>query len=295
MLTGSSLCALAVAALRGTHQVARSNTVSAVGFGLVPLTAFALADRIDDFLILQGAGMALVAAWGAVTIRRQRPAPPAPHHHLEPTMRTLLRYGVRRLPGDVALPALFTYPTFAVAAVLPGGAEAGYVGFTTSAVTLICSFFGMLTPVLLPRLSRLFHRPGRDGATVRMLTALPVFAAGLASAAAAVFALLAPVLVRGFLGPEFAPATGVLRAGVLAAIPLAMFYAARPTLDALLETPVISRLLLVCLAIEVLLTHAAQSVFAPPYAAVLALCAAATVLGVCSERLVVRALRTDPS
>ncbi|MEU4428151.1 oligosaccharide flippase family protein [Actinoplanes sp. NPDC024001] len=295
MLTGNCLCTLAAAALRGTHQVARSNTVSAVGLGLVPVIAFALADRIDDFLVLQGSGMVLVAAWGAVTVRRQRPAPPAPHHGADPTMRTLLRYGVRRLPGDIALPALFTYPTFAVAAVLPGSPEAGYVGFTTSAVTLICSFFGMLTPVLLPRLSRLFHRSGKDGATLRMLTSLPVSAAGLAAVAAAVFAVFAPLLVRGFLGPEFAPAVGVLRAGVVAAIPFAMYYAARPTLDALLEAPVMSRLLLACLALEVLLTHVTQSVLAPTYAAVVALCGAAAVLGVCSERLVVRALRTGLS
>ncbi|MEV6300069.1 oligosaccharide flippase family protein [Actinoplanes sp. NPDC051861] len=291
MLTGNCLCTLAAAALRGTHQVARSNTISAVGLGLIPIIAFPLADRIDDFLIMQGAGTAMVAVWGAATVRRQRPAKPAPHQTSEPTLRTLFSYGVRRLPGDMALPALFTYPTFAVAAARPGGPDAGYAGFATSAVTLICSFFGMLTPVLLPRLSRLFHRPGEDGATLRMLTVLPFFAAALATAAAALFALAAPVLVRGFLGPEFTEATGVLRVGVLAAIPLAVFYAARPTLDALLDTPVVSRVLLGCLAAQVLFTHLLSLVVATAYAAVLALGAAAVILGVCSERLVARALR----
>ncbi|MFC7528303.1 lipopolysaccharide biosynthesis protein [Actinoplanes sp. GCM10030250] len=302
MLFGNSLCTLATAALRGTHQVARSNAISTVGLGLVPLIAFPLADRIDDFLVLQGAGMTMVAAWGAGTVRRRRPASPAPHRTSEPTLQTLFAYGLRRLPGDMALPALFTYPTFAVAAALPGGPEAGYVGFATSAVTLICSFFGMLTPVLLPRLSRFFHRTGPDrtgpdrtgpddGATMRMLIRLPLLAAALASAAAGVFALIAPALVKGFLGPEFAAAAGVLRVGVLAAIPLAVFYAARPTLDALLDTPVISRVLLACLAVQVLLTHATSVLLPPAHAAVLSLCAAATILGVCSQRMVIRALR----
>jgi O-antigen/teichoic acid export membrane protein len=293
MLAGNCLCTLAVAALRGTHQVLPANIVTGAGLGLTPLVAFAAAERIDDFLILQGAGMTAVAVWGMIAVRRRGPAPPAPHGRaVEPTLKTLIGYGVRRLPGELALPALFTYPTFAVAAAMPGGPEAGYVGFTTSAVTLICAVFGMLTPVLLPRLSRLFHRAGEDRTTYRILALLPFFAAGVATVAVTAFALLAPVLVRHFLGPEFAAATGVLRLGVLAAVPLAMFYAARPSLDALLETPVIGRLLLCCLGLEVLLTHLAQQALTPPYAAVLALCGAATLLGVCSERLVIRALRT---
>ncbi|WP_229072812.1 lipopolysaccharide biosynthesis protein [Actinoplanes sp. DH11] len=295
MLIGNCLCSMAVAALRGTHQVARANTIAAVGFGLIPVIAFPLADRIDDFLMLQGAGMTLVAAWGTLTVRHRSPAPPAPHEaRPEPSLRILIGYGLRRLPGDMALPALFTYPTFAVAVALPGSPEAGYVGFVTSAITLICSVFGTLTPVLLPRLSRAFNTSsasvGEGGPTRRMLLRLPLFAAALAAAAAAVFAFFAPALVSGFLGPEFAAAAGVLRLGVLAAVPLAMFYAARPTLDALLDRPVISRLLLGCLLLQVVLTQLAQLVLSAPYAALLALCLAAAVLGSWSERLVVRAL-----
>lgn len=292
MLVGNCLCTTAVAALRGTHQVARANTLAAAGFGLIPVLVFPLTDRIDDFLILQGVGMTLAAVGGTLAVRRRSPAPPAPHRPgPDPTLRTLIGYGLRRLPGDMALPALFTYPTFAVAAARPGGPEAGYVGFTSSAVTLICSFFGTLTPVLLPRLSRLFHAAADNEATRRMLLRLPLYAALLAAAAAAVFAVFAAALVAGFLGPEFGAAAGILRLGVLSAIPLAMFYAARPTLDALLDRPVISRLLLGCLALQVTLTHAGQALLPAAHAAVLALCAAAAVLGCCSERLVVRALR----
>ncbi|WP_045747711.1 lipopolysaccharide biosynthesis protein [Actinoplanes rectilineatus] len=289
LLAGNCLCTLTTAALRGTHQVTRSNIVAGIGLGAVPLLAFPFAARIDDFLILQGLGMGSVAVIGILTVRRRSPAPRIPGP--EPTLRLLMGYGVKRLPGDLALPALFTLPTFAVATARPGAPEAGYVGFATSAVTLICSLFGTLTPVLLPRLSGLFHSPGDDASTHRMLTLLPVVAAALATGAAAVFGLFAPALVHGFLGPEFTAAIGVLRVGVLAAIPLAMFYAARPTLDALTDTPVISRLLCVCLVLQVVLTYAAMFFLPAPYAAVAAMCGAATVLGWRAERLVVRALR----
>ncbi|BAL90897.1 putative polysaccharide biosynthesis protein [Actinoplanes missouriensis 431] len=295
MLIGNCLCSTAVAALRGSHQVARANTISAVGFGLTPILAVPAAGPVEHFLLAQGAGMILVAAWGTFTVRHRSPAPPAPAwSRSEPTLRTLMGYGLRRLPGDMALPALFTYPTFAVAVALPGGPEAGFVGFASSAVTLICSLFGTLTPVLLPRLSRLFqHGAVADGPdpTRSMLLRLPLYAALLAAVAAAFVASVAPTLVTGFLGPEFTGAIGVLRLGVLSAIPLAVFYAARPTLDALLDRPVISRLLLACLALQVTVTHVAQLTLPAPHAAVLALCVAATVLGAGAHHLVVRALR----
>ncbi|MEU4692643.1 hypothetical protein [Actinoplanes sp. NPDC023714] len=290
MLVGNCLCTMAVAALRGTHQVARANTIAAVGFGLIPVLVFSLADRVEDFLILQGAGMTVVAAWGTLTVRHSPGVEEGAGQAIR--LRSLIAYGVKRLPGDLALPALFTYPTFAVAVASPGGPEAGYVGFATSAVTLICSIFGTLTPVLLPRLSRFFHLAPADGGgtTRKLLVRLPFYAALLAAAATLIFSLFSEALVAGFLGPSFAAAAPILRLGVLSAIPLAMFYAARPTLDALLDRPVISRLLLGCLVLQVAVTHLAELVLPPAHAGVLALCVAASVLGFRSERLVVRAL-----
>nr|GID88887.1 hypothetical protein Ade03nite_78110 [Actinoplanes derwentensis] len=287
LLTGTCLCTVTIAALRGTHQIVHANVVAGAGLGLVPLAAIQITGGIESFLILQGAGAAVVAVAGMVTVRRR----PAPHPGKpEPDLKTLLGYGVKRLPADMALPALFTYPTLVVAAALPGGGEAGYVGFVTSATTLICSLFGTLSPVLLPRLSRMFHRSGQDGHTLRTLTSLPVLAGALAAIAAVTIALAAPYLIRGFLGPEFDAAVGVLHVGIFAAVPLAMFYAARPVLDALPEPPRLNRLLLGCLGLQVVLTHAAMLVLAPPYAALVAMAAAATLLGIWSVALVERAL-----
>ncbi|GIF03987.1 lipopolysaccharide biosynthesis protein [Actinoplanes siamensis] len=288
MLGGNCLCAVGLTALRGNHQVLDSNLVSGIALGLIPLIAFVSADAIEDFLIIQGAGAAAVGIWGALVVRR-RPTTPAPDH--EPNLRTLMAYGVRRMPGDVALPTLYTFPTFAVAVTMPGRPEAGYVGFTTSAVTLICSFFALLTPVLMPRLSRLFHRTGESPGVRQLLTALPVLAGALAVAPTAVIMVGAPALVRWFLGAEFAAAVPLLRLGVLAAIPLAMFYAARPTMDTLLEPKLVSRLLLACLALEMVVTAIGTVFLAPPRAAVLGLAASATALGIDAVGLAARAVR----
>jgi O-antigen/teichoic acid export membrane protein len=291
MLAGNCLCTTSVAALRGTGQVAFANLTSLAGLAVVPVTAFSLASGIESFLVLQGAGMlgvagCAVAAIAAPAGRRERGAEPDG----EASLRRLVRYGLGRTPGDLALPALFAFPTFAVANALPGTGDAGYVGFMTSAVTLVCSVFAMLSPVLLPRLSVTFHNPGGGASMHRGLLLLPLAAAGTAAVIGAVVALLAPVLVRGFLGTEFAGAEPVLRLGLLAAVPVAMFYAIRPTLDALQEVPMTAWLLVASLAIEVPLTYALRLVMHPPFAAVLAFVLAAATLGVAGHLVLVRAM-----
>ncbi|MFI1993593.1 lipopolysaccharide biosynthesis protein [Actinoplanes sp. NPDC020271] len=292
MLGGNCLCSAGLAALRGNHQILDSNLIYGLGLGLIPLVAFLSAETIEEFLIIQGAGATAVGLWGTLVVRR-RPATTVEGQ--EPTLRTLLAYGIRRMPGEVALPTLYTFPTFAVAVAMPGQPDAGYVGFTTSAVTLICSFFAMLTPVLMPRLSRLFHRAGENAGVRQLLTALPVIAGMLAALPTAVILVFAPVLVHGFLGREFSSAVPILRLGVLAAIPLAMFYAARPTMDTLLEPKFMSRLLIACLALEIVVTAIGTVFLTPPHAAVLGLAAAATALGFDGVGLAAYAVRLPRS
>ncbi|WP_436529521.1 lipopolysaccharide biosynthesis protein [Actinoplanes sp. HUAS TT8] len=288
MLGGNCLCTCGLAALRGNHQVVDSNLISGLGLGLIPLVAFVSADGIEEFLVIQGIGAAAVGVWGTLVVRRR---PAFPTEDQEPNLKTLIAYGIRRMPGEVALPTLYTFPTFAVAVTMPGHPEAGYVGFVTSAVTLICSLFAMLTPVLLPRLSRLFHRAGEDAVVRQLLTVLPVVAGVLAAVPTLVIFLFAPLLVHGFLGDEFTGAIPMLRLGVFAAIPLAMFYAARPTMDTLLEPKFMSRLLLGCLALEIVVTAIGTVFLAPAYAAVLGLAAAATALGFDAVGLAAYAVR----
>jgi O-antigen/teichoic acid export membrane protein len=102
--------------------------------------------------------------------------------------------------------------------------------------------------------------------------------------------VLASLLVRGFLGADFAGAEPVLRLGLLAAVPLAVFYAVRPTLDALQEHPVTTWLLLGSLVVEISLTYALGLVLSPALAAVLAFGLAAAVLGSASYLALTRAM-----
>jgi O-antigen/teichoic acid export membrane protein len=115
---------------------------------------------------------------------------------------------------------------------------------------------------------------------------------GLAALGTAALLLAAPVVVREFLGPEFSPAVRVLRVGLLAAVPLAGFYAARPTLDALQDVPVTAKLLLGCFALEVLVTYLGGQFLTPTSAAVLGFGVGAGALGILSYLALLLAVRT---
>ncbi|GAA0581575.1 hypothetical protein GCM10010172_78210 [Paractinoplanes ferrugineus] len=279
MTAGNCLLTAAVAALRGTGRAGRSNLASLAGYGLVPILAFAVTTRIDVFLIVQGAAMAALAWWvvgmaGDPVGTNPRPAPP---------LRVLVRYGLRRTPGDIALPGLFAFPTFFVASTSPSPADVGYIGFAGSAITLICSLFGMLSPVLLPRLSGHADATAAAGRgfgaeLARGLRLLPFAAAGVAAVISLVFVVAATPVLRSFLGASFVGGEDVVRFGVPVSIPLAMFYAARPTIDALREAPVTAGLLVGCLAAEVLCTLGASLVLPALPAALVGFWVAALLL-----------------
>jgi O-antigen/teichoic acid export membrane protein len=291
MLGGNCLCTISLAALRGNGQAAASNLTLGIGFGVTPPAAFAAADRIEDFLIIQGLATAIVGA-GAMLAVRSGPGPAATP---EPDIKTLISYGVHRMPGELALPGFYTLPTLAVAVTMPGSPQAGYVGFTTSAVTLICSVFAMLTPVLMPRISRLARQPAEHRGVRRLLTVLPLLAAAAAAVPTAVVAGFAPLMVRKFLGGEFGDAIPVLRLGVLAAVPLAMFYAARPALDTLVDATVVSRLLVSSLLLQCVTTALGTAVLPPPHAAMLGLITGAIALGCQAAGRAAHALRRRPA
>jgi len=299
LTAGVCLCTVSMAALRGSGQVGLSVLASLLGFGVLPLLAFAVTDEIDVFLTLQGVAMAALACWGIAEAgprRAELRASPRP----APPLRVLLRYGIRRTPGDVALPGLFAFPTFFVAGASHSAAEAGYIGFATSAITLICAVFGMLSPVLLPRLSGHAHDAEAAGRTfgaelAHGLRVLPIAAAGVAAVASAVLLVAATPLVHWFLGADFAGADTVVRFGVPISIPLAVFYAARPTIDALREAPVTTVLLVGSLVVEVVATYGAALAMPAWPAALAGFGAGAVVLAASSYLAMLRAIPVPAS
>ncbi len=103
--------------------------------------------------------------------------------------------------------------------------------------------------------------------------------------------LWAPELIQGYLGDGFSDAVPIVRLGLLASVPLAAFYAARPALDAIQSSPVTVKLMIGSLVLEVVVTILAGRMLAPVYAAVLGLDVAMAFLGILSYVALLAATR----
>jgi O-antigen/teichoic acid export membrane protein len=289
LLVGVCALSITLAVLRGLSKALMASVVLLVGMGVTPLASFLITNSLTGLLSLQSATLVVLSLVVLLVICRPVPPEPGPA-----TVRpkTVLRYALRRVPGDAALPALLTMPTFLVARRSPGSASAGYVGFATSVVVLICAAFATLNMVMLPRLSGRAAEGTLDPVLWARLRALPLVVCGLAVVAAVPALLLAPALVRGYLGSDFGAAVPVMRLGVLAAPPLAVYYAARPTLDALQDRPSTVRILIVALLAEIACFFALDTFLVTSYAAMISFVAATVLLGVSAY---VTLLRVDPA
>lgn len=226
---------LVLSGLRGVAMPVTSSVMGSVGLGLGPLVAIAVSASLVAMFWVQAGVLVLLATLALLRWQRQPTSASsvstASRPGLRAAQRIVVRYGLSRVLGDIALPLVFVLPTLYVAYADEGSA-AGYIGFATSVVMLGCSALATLTPILLPRFSRVLST---GGAISRQWTTIGPFGVALAAlVCTAVGELSSGWVVGWYLGDAFAPAATVTRVCLLAAVPLALFYYSRVVLDAML-------------------------------------------------------------
>ena len=165
--------------------------------------------------------------------------------------RELLRYGLPRVPGELALFGMLALPPVMVAH-REGLAAAGFVSFALSLVQLVASALAPVGTLLLPVVSADAARGewGRIRHTVdRMLLA----GVGVAILLAAGVTLGAPEIIRLLLGEQYLAAAPLVRWIAPAAVPHAVYLVLRNPIDAVAVHPHNTRNLLVALALLALL------------------------------------------
>ena len=253
---GVTMHILAYGYFRGHLRMKRANTLQMINIGLVPLAAFAIPNlRVAGILWITGitwsllaGGVLLTTVLGEIGIREFR----APD--LGRRIRELLRYGLPRLPGDLALTALLTLPA-TIAAHRSGMEAAGHMAFAIAILGMIGSFFSPIGLVLLPSASAMVARGEVQGLR-RNVGRLLVVGIGVTGLGVGLLILIAPTLVTWYLGPEFRSAAGVVRVIGLGAVPYVVYLLLRAPLDAVTVTALNARNLLVGLAVFVILAAA---------------------------------------
>jgi O-antigen/teichoic acid export membrane protein len=200
---------------------------------IVPLVAFVVPARSPaQILWLTG------AAWSAISLAtllailvKELAGWSFRFGELVADVRSLLRFGVPRLPGDLALTALLTLPA-TLTAHRSGIEAAGHVGFSLAVLGLLANFFAPIGVILLPHASAMVASGRLDELrqTMRrlLMLGLPLAAMGTLAIVAA-----APQLVSWYLGPTHVGAAPIIRITALSAIPYVVYVLLRSPLDAL--------------------------------------------------------------
>lgn len=231
MVVGIGLHGVAYAQLRGAGFGPMANLIQLLALAVSPCLAFlffeelrgvlwstAIAWTVVSLLVLAGL---LVRGGSGGAVRRER--------------AELLRFGLPRVPGDVAMGALLTVPVY-VAARTHGLELGGQVGFGATLINLASAVFNPVALLLLPAAaSRL-----ASGDHARLAEQVGRLSRVMMLAAAALmigFELLAGPLLRLYIGDASEAYLDVSRLCFLGALPFGYFFGMRSVLDAYFQTP----------------------------------------------------------
>ncbi len=230
MTVGISLHGVAYGFLRGKQAMVAANAVQLMVLAIAPCAAFFLWSDMGSVLWATG------IAWVATPLISIVPALMAPRKKKMRRERSeLLRYGLPRVPGDIALGALLTVPGY-VALRTHGLDVSGEVGFGATLLNLAAAAFSPVALLLLPatagRLAAGDHA-GLEQSIARMTWV--ILAASVALMLG--FELLSEPLLLAYLGPSGAEYIPMARIIFIGALPFAFFNGMRSVLDAYFHTP----------------------------------------------------------
>ncbi len=230
MALGLGLHGTAYGFLRGKKSMVAANAVQLMVLAIAPCASFLLFKELVTVL------WATAMAWALAPFLAVLPALLAPGGKKMRRERSeLLRYGLPRVPGDIALGALLTVPGY-VALRTYGLDLSGEVSFGATLLNLSAAVFSPVALLLLPAAAAQLAANDHAGLELRIRRMTWVILA--ASAALMIgFEIIAEPLLRIYLGPTGAAYVPMSRIIFIGALPFAFFNGMRSVLDAYFHTP----------------------------------------------------------
>jgi O-antigen/teichoic acid export membrane protein len=214
---------------RGRMRLVAANGLQVLAAGVAPPLLLLVVPGLDvrELLALMALALGgLSLAWIATPLAKAVRAGTA---RLVAAGRTLLDYGARRVPGEIAQVGLFAVVPVLAAHV----ASLTEVAFLAAALQLVLMLAVALNPIGIVLLPSLAERWAADSAGLaRQVGALAGFAAHAALFAGVQLAVFAGLLLELWLGPDFEPAERLVRVVVIAAGPFVFYLTMRSSLDA---------------------------------------------------------------
>jgi O-antigen/teichoic acid export membrane protein len=289
-LSGMALHAMVYAVYRGRSEMGFANAMQLTNLGVVPVLSFLVASHTSTSVLTLTATLWLIVsaiALAHVLIRERSGWQGA--DHMRDHLRTLLKFGLPRVPGEFAMVGLFAIPSL-IAVREHGVVLAGQFSAALSVLTMASGAFAPVGLVILPRVSAQAAEGDIPG--VRHLV-LRILGGGilLAGLGVAIGELLIPPFIRWYFGAAFIPAIPVFRACLLGAIPYAVYVLMRSILDALEVKALNTKNLVISLIVVVGLCLANSSIMWMSFSLVGSL----VLLGVLTLRDTYARLRITPA
>lgn len=230
MTVGIALHGVAYGYLRGKPAIGAANFAQLSVWALIPCSAFLAWKDMATVLWATGIG------WVLVPLLSILPALLAPRKEKMRRERSeLLRYGLPRVPGDVALGALLTVPGY-VALRTYGLDVSGEVGFGATLLNLASAVFSPVALLLLPAAAGRLAAGDHAGLEHNIARLFRLVLLG-SLAITAGFELLAKPLLLLYLGPTGEAYLPMARIIFMGALPFGFFNGMRSVLDAYFHTP----------------------------------------------------------
>lgn len=215
--------------LRGRGRIIQANLLQLLVLAIGPCMAFVLFSDMAGVLWATGLSC-LLPPLLFVAPDLLRPSGPAARERGE-----VLRYGLPRVPGDVALGALLTVPGY-IALRTHGLDLSGEVGFGATLLNIAAAAFSPVALLLLPAAATKLAR-GEYGDLSQRVARMSRLVLLASVALTLGFELLATPLLRIYLGATGDAYVPMARLIFLGALPFAYFNGMRSLLDAYFRTP----------------------------------------------------------
>lgn len=230
MIAGVSLHGVAYSYLRGKRNMVLANIIQVFALAAAPCIALVVFDDLSWVLWSTGIAWTVVAL-GVLLGDMVRRAPRSSTRERS----ELLRYGLPRLPGDMAMGALLTVPVYVVART-HGLAASGELGFGTTLLNFAAALFSPVALLLLPASAAQLAAGDHGGLSARIVRMVRIiFLASLALTVA--FEIGADLLLYLYLKDTGAAYVLTSRVIFLGALPFGFFIGLRSVLDAYFHTP----------------------------------------------------------
>jgi teichuronic acid biosynthesis glycosyltransferase TuaC len=231
MVLGLCLHTVTYSYLRGIQRMDQANYIQLLVLVVLPVLMFQVTDDLHALLLWTGLAWCLAPLpwllpflWGVPfkLAREQRSA--------------LLRYGLPRIPGDLAFAALLSIPTI-LAAQRYGTDMGGRVGLAITLLNIVGAAFAPISLLLLPQAAAMLGKgefAELDVRIARLERTTMLVSTGMLIAVMAAIGYALPLYLHGV---DTAPYVPICRGVFLAAPALAYFVALRSLLDAYHTSP----------------------------------------------------------